>query len=97
MHILSNREQEMAEAEPNNNEFDTAEKELRKIGSNLWFSGLDDEWQDFLIANTGEYFDTYEVTMDQAARSLINVFQKLVNANPEILHQNPWKVVINPK
>lgn len=87
----------MAEPEPKNNEFDAAEKELRKIGSNMWFSGLNDEWQGFLIANTVEHFDTYEVTMNQAAQSLINVFQKLVNANPEILQQNPWKVVLNPK
>jgi hypothetical protein len=81
----------MSEPTPNNNEFDAAEKALRNIGSNLWFSGLSDEWQDFLIANTVETFDTYELSLDQAAQRLINFFQKVVSARPDLLELDPWK------
>jgi hypothetical protein len=83
----------MKEPIPNNNEFEAAESALRKIGSNLWFSGLSEEWQDFLTSNTVEHFDTYELTMEQAAASLVKVYQELVTANPGILEQNPWHVV----
>lgn len=84
----------MPEPTPNNNEFEAAERALRKIGSNLWFAGLSEEWQDFLTSNTVEHFDTYELTMEQAAAALIDVYQKLGSNNPGILKQNPWHVTL---
>lgn len=75
---------------PSNNEFKSAEAALRKIGSNLWFSGLSKEWQEFLIANTTEHFDTYELTMLQAAGNMLDVVKPMVVKYPEILEQNPW-------
>lgn len=84
----------MTEPIPNNNEFDAAEEELRKIGSNLWFGGLSEQWQDFLVSNTVEFFDTNEVSMQQAASELIGIYKVLVNADPGILQKNPWDVDI---
>ena len=84
----------MQESIPNNNEFEAAESALRKIGSNLWFSSLSEEWQDFLTSNTVEHFDTYELTMEQAAAALVKVYQVLVSNNPRILEQNPWKITL---
>ncbi|MGO0305266.1 hypothetical protein ACTL6P_01450 [Endozoicomonas acroporae] len=81
----------MTEPIPGNNERNAAEAALRKIGSNLWFSGLSDEWQDFLVSNTVEHFDTYEQTMEEAAAGMVRVFQKLVNQDPDILQANPWE------
>lgn len=80
----------MTESIPDNNEFDAAEEELRKIGSNLWFGGLSEQWQDFLVSNTVEFFDTYEVSMQQAASELIRIYKVLVSADPCILQENPW-------
>ena len=80
----------MKEPIPNNNEFEAAEQALRKIGSNLWFAGLSEEWKDFLVSNTVEYFDTHQVSMQQAASSMIKVFHEIVEKHPEILQQNPW-------
>jgi hypothetical protein len=79
---------------PNNNEFEFAECALRKIGSNLWFSGLSDEWQDFLTSNTVEHFDTYEITIEVAASNMLRVYQELVTNNPGILGQNPWDAIL---
>jgi hypothetical protein len=79
----------MTEPIPDNNELDAAEEELRKIGSNLWFGGLSEQWQDFLVSNTVEFFDTYEVSMQQAASELIRIYKVLANADPCILQKNP--------
>lgn len=84
----------MQEPIPDNNEFEAAERALRKIGSNLWFSGLSEEWQDFLTSNTVDHFDTYDLTMEQAATALIQVYQDLVSKSPGILEQNPWHVIL---
>lgn len=84
----------MAKPIPGNNEFEAAEKALRAIGSNLWFGGLSDEWQDFLVSNTVECFDNYELSMEEAANALIGIYQKLVRADPSILQSNPWDVEI---
>jgi hypothetical protein len=78
----------------NNNEFEAAESSLRKIGSNLWFSGLSKEWQDFLISNTLEYFDSYQLSMHDAASNMIRVYQGLVAKNPELLEKNPWQAIL---
>jgi hypothetical protein len=75
---------------PNNNEFEAAEKSLRKIGSNMWFGGLTDEWQDFLASHTVEHFDTYEISMEQAAESVIRTYQRIVAADPRVVKSNPW-------
>lgn len=77
-----------------NNEFKAAENSLKKIGSNLWFGGLSEEWQDFLISNTVDFFDSYEVSMDNAASNMIRVYQKLVTKNPELLVKNPWQATL---
>jgi hypothetical protein len=82
----------MMEPIPNNNEFEAAERALIKVGSNLWFSGLSEAWKDFLTSHTVEHFDTYETTMEQAAVSVLKVYQELVANNPEILNQNPQAV-----
>lgn len=79
---------------PSNNEFEAAEKALRDIGSNLWFGGLSDEWQDFLISNTVECFDNYQVSMQDAANAIISIYQTLVNTDPSILQSNPWDTEI---
>ena len=79
----------MKEPQVNNNEFQAAERELRKIGSNLWFGGLSDEWQDFLRSNTVECFDTYEVSMNEAAIEIIKIYQQMVSSNPDILKLDP--------
>lgn len=71
-------------------EFKAAEEALRKIGSNLWFGGLSEQWQAFLVSNTVDFFDNYEVSMHQAASELIRIYQVLVNADPSILQENPW-------
>lgn len=84
----------MQEPIPNNNEFEAAERALRKIGSNMWFSGLSKEWQDFLTSNTVEHFNTYELTMEQAATALVQVYQELVSSNLGILEQNPWHATL---
>ncbi len=80
----------MTEPIPDNNEFESAEKALRAIGSHLWFGSLSDEWQYFLISNTVECFDTYEVTMQEAANTMIGIYKKLVQTDPSILLSNPW-------
>ena len=85
----------MADPTPGNNEFKAAEKALRDIGSNMWFSSLSDEWQDFLISNTVECFDNYQLTMQEAANSIIGIYQKLVSADRSILQSNPWDTTIN--
>ena len=78
------------EPTPDNNEFKAAEDALRKLGSNLWFGGLPEQWKDFLISNTVDFFDSYEVSMEQAARELIRVYRELIAANPDILQEDPW-------
>lgn len=87
----------MEEPIPNNNEFKAAEHALRKIGSNLWFSALSDEWKDYLISNTLEHFDTYEISIHEAAKSMIGVYREVVSRNPELLEQNPWQAMITNK
>lgn len=82
----------MTEPIPGNNEFKAAEKSLRDIGSNLWFGGLSDEWQDFLVSNTVECFDNYQVTMQEAANAIIGIYQQMVNTDPSILQSNPWNM-----
>lgn len=84
----------MSEPIQNNNEFQLAEKALRDIGSNLWFGGLSDEWQDFLVSNTLEFFDNYDVTIQEAANAMIGVYQQLVSNDPSILESNPWDISI---
>ncbi|HQT01972.1 MAG TPA: hypothetical protein PLU46_03770 [Thiotrichales bacterium] len=84
----------MTEPVPNNNEFEAAEKALRDIGSNLWFGGLSDEWQDFLVSNTVGCFDNYQLTMKEAANTIIGIYQQMVNADPSILQSNPWNTNI---
>ncbi len=79
---------------PDNNEFEAAEKALRDIGSNVWFGGLSKEWQEFLVSNTVECFDNYQVTIQQAANEIIKIYQKLVNSDPSILQSNPWDTEI---
>lgn len=79
---------------PHNNEFDAAEKALREIGSHLWFGGLSDEWQDFLISNTVECFDNYELSMYEAATAIIDIYKKMVLFDPSILNSNPWDTKI---
>ena len=81
----------MTEPIPGNNEFEAAETALRQIGSNLWFGGLSAEWQGFLTSNTVEFFDNYQVTMQEAANAIIGIYKKLVNADPSILLSNPWE------
>ena len=80
----------MTEPVPRNNEFGAAEEALRKAGSNLWFGGLSKEWQDFLIYNTVECFDNYEVNMLEAATWILDIYKKMVSADPGILQSNPW-------
>lgn len=77
-----------------NNEFEVAEITIRRIGSNLWFGGLSPEWQEFLVANTVEFFDNHEVSMLQAAQEVIRVYQILGNRDPSILNANPWEANI---
>jgi len=85
----------MTESIPGNNEFKAAENALRDIGSNLWFGGLSEEWQDFLVSNTVECFDNYQVTMQDAAKAIIGIYQQMVNADPSILQSNPRTTNIN--
>lgn len=63
--------------EPFNNEFEEAEKALRKTGSNVWFSGLPEELQYYLVSNTVECFDTWDMSMEQAATQVISAFQEM--------------------
>lgn len=84
----------MKDPSPDNNEFAAAELALRKRGSNLWFSGLSEEWQEFLVANTVETFDSYQLTMDEAASNMIRIFQEIVANNPAVMDQNPWEVIV---
>ena len=84
----------MKEPIPDNNEFAAAELALRKGSSNLWFSGLSEEWQEFLVANTVETFDSYQLTMDEAASNMIRIYQEIVAKNPAIIDQNPWEVIV---
>jgi len=81
----------MSDPIPDNNEFEAAENAIRKIGSHLWFGGLTPEWQDFLVSNTVETFDQYEVTMDQAAQKLIEFYVEIAQAYPEAKTMNPWE------
>lgn len=85
----------MNEPIPDNNEFKAAEKSLRDIGSNLWFVGLSVEWQDFLVQNTVECFDNYQITIQEAASAIIGIYQKMVNTDPNILQKNPWNTNLN--
>lgn len=87
----------MTEPMVDNNEFETAEQALRKIGSHLWFGGLSEEWQDFLVSNTVECFDTYEVSMHQAANAIIGIYQEMVLSDPSILQINPWDANVKLK
>ncbi len=80
-----------------NNEFKAAEQALRDRGSNLWFGGLSEEWQDFLVSNTVECFDNYQVTMQEAANAIIGIYQQMVNSDPDILQSNPWNTNITMK
>ncbi|MEM7782159.1 MAG: hypothetical protein AAF623_02315 [Planctomycetota bacterium] len=84
----------MTEPKPNNNEFKAAEEALRSVGSNLWFGGLSHVWQEFLVSNTVECFDTYQLTLREAASEIIGNYQKMVTANPSILQSDPRKTNI---
>ncbi|OOE60285.1 hypothetical protein BZG13_00370 [Salinivibrio sp. ML323] len=75
---------------PHNNELSAAEKSLRRIGSNVWFGGLSEEWQDYLISHTVETFDTYDMSMEKAASVLIQAYQEMVRFQPAVLDVNPW-------
>lgn len=75
---------------PHNNEFSAAEKMLRKLGSNVWFGGLSEVWQDYLISHTVEAFDTYDISMETAASILIQTYQEMVSFQPTVLDMNPW-------
>ena len=72
-------------------ELDAAETAICEIGSHFWFSGLTLEWQKFLVANTVETFDHYEVTMEKAAQKLFEFYVETVRAYPEAKTMNPWK------
>ncbi len=76
---------------PRSDELDAAKTALLKIGSHLWFSGLTLEWQKFLVSNTIEAFDQYQVTMEQAAQKLIEFYVETVQAYPKAKAMNPWK------
>jgi len=67
---------------------------LRNGGSNLWFSRLSEEWQEFLVANTVETFDSYQLTMDEAASDMIRVYQEIVANNPAVIDQYPWEIIV---
>ena len=73
----------------NNNAFADAEKAIRKIASDLWFGGLTPEWQDFLVSHTVETFKQYEVTLDQAAQKLIELYVEIIHAYPEAQTMDP--------
>lgn len=82
----------MKQPEPHNNEFKAAEQALRNIGSHLWFGGLPEAWQEYLIAHTVECFDNYEVTMDQAANAVLKVYQDWILAYENLLELDPWSI-----
>tara|TARA_R110001583_G_scaffold195324_1_gene371696 strand:- start:8022 stop:8285 length:264 start_codon:yes stop_codon:yes gene_type:complete len=84
----------MKEPIPDNNAFAAAELALRKGGSNLWFSDLSEEWQEFLVANTVETFDSYQLSMDEAAGNMIRIYQEIVAKNPAVKDQNPWETIV---
>lgn len=84
----------MKEPIPDNDEFEAAELALRKGGSNLWFSSLSEEWQEFLVANTVETFDSYQLSMDEAAGNMIRIYLEIVAKNPAVMDQNPWEVIV---
>ncbi len=79
----------MNEPLKDNNEFGAAEEALRQIGSNLWFGGLSNEWQGFLVANTVQFFDDHHASMLQSAEQVIAAYQAIVRADPSVLQQNP--------
>jgi hypothetical protein len=84
----------MKEPIPNNNELEAAKEALRKGASNLWFGGLSEEWQEFLVANTVEIFDSYQLSMAEAASRMIRIYQEIAAKNPEAMDQNPWEVIL---
>lgn len=79
----------MTDQAPNINELSTCERALRKVGSNLWFGGLSNEWQDFLVSHTVECFDMYEVSMLHAAQMIINIFQQMLLHEPDAIQESP--------
>lgn len=76
--------------------FREAEDRLRWHGSNLWFGQLSRDWQEFLVANTVEFHNEYEATIDQAAQELLKVYRQLVTADPSITSKNPWETNMVP-
>ena len=75
---------------PKSDELEVAETAIRKIGSHLWFSDLTPEWQKFLVSNAVQTFEQYEVTMDQAARKMIEYYVEIVQDYPEPKKMNTW-------
>ena len=75
--------------------FKEAESSLRRLGSNLWFGGLSEAWREFLILNTVDFFENYEVTMIQAAEEVIKLYRRVVSLDPAILRKDPSEVTFN--
>lgn len=81
----------MSDPTPNDNQLETAEKAIRKIGSDSWFGSLTPDWQRFLVSHTVETFGQYELTMDQAAQKLIEFYVEITLDHPEAKTINPWE------
>ncbi len=88
--LLPEAKHDMSYPTPKSDEFKVAETAIHKIGSHLWFSDLTPEWQKFLVSNAVGIFEQYEVTMDQAARKVIEFYVEIVQAYPEAKTMNPW-------
>jgi hypothetical protein len=90
----------MDELIPKNNEFAAAEKALRKLGSNLWFGGLTEEWKEYLCAHAVEVFDMFEMPISEAAQIVLNALTETSKLEPAIMQTPPsesssFKSIIN--
>ena len=81
----------MCDSDPDINAFEAAEKAICRLASDPWFRDLTPHWQDFLVSQTVETFNRYEVTVEQAAQKLIEFYVEVTLDHPEAKAMNPWK------
>lgn len=77
---------------PAKTQAENPESSLRRAGSDLWFSGLGIDWQDFLVKQVELCAHQYQIPMDRAALAVLRVYQAIVIADPSVKEANPWKL-----
>ncbi|MDO6461650.1 hypothetical protein Q4485_13150 [Granulosicoccaceae sp. 1_MG-2023] len=70
----------------------SATRALRQAGSDLWFNGLSEDWQQFLAGHTLDCHKNYRIPLAKAALAVVRVYQNLLLADPSVKDANPWQI-----